>query len=125
MVDDFNITTQMLLDRIRVLEQEKCGSDSRPQTAAILERVDSTWGAKLASQRPRHEPEVLTIEEETPTDLESPQKVLSSQGGDAAADADKECGNCGQHISAAKFTLHSVYCYRDNFHCSVCEKVLP
>lgn len=129
MVDDFNITTQMLLDRIRVLELEKSGSDSRPQTAAILERVDTTWGSKLAARRKTHEPEVLRIEEEDPAEVDSPEKQVMPQESDVAAEAAvgdcKECGNCGQQILATNFTTHSVYCYRNNFHCDVCKKLLP
>lgn len=129
MVDDFNITTQMLLDRIRALELEKTGSEDRPQTAAILERVESTWGSKKASRRPAHEPEVLRIDEEEPGEGESPVKAASSADGKAAADLDigdcKECGNCGQQIPAANFTTHSVFCYRNNFRCDVCNEVLP
>lgn len=131
MVDDFNVTTQMLLDRIRVLETEKSGTDSRPQTAAILDRVDATWGKKLASQRSTHEPEVLRIEEEDPAEVDSPPKPPSTQNAADAAAEDascgecKRCGNCGQQILATNFTTHSVYCYRNNFHCDACKKILP
>jgi len=128
MVDDFNITTQMLLDRIRCLENEKTGGDSRPQTAAILERVETTWGSSAPSRRknkPTHEPEILRIEEEDPGQVDSPTKPAGSAASDAPNGDLKECGNCGQQISVSNFTMHSVYCYRNNFRCDVCDEVLP
>lgn len=128
MVDDFNITTKMLLDRIRVLESEKSGSDSRPQTAAILERVESTWGSSLASRSKPHEPEVMRIEEEDPAQVESPAKEASPSDSDALGQGGlgdlKECGNCGLRFPEATFTSHSVFCYRHNYRCDVCNEVL-
>lgn len=126
MVDDFNITTQMLLDRIRVLEAEKSGSDERPQTAAILSRVDATWNTKnkFTSKSKPHEPEVLTIEEETPADLESPEKKPPGVEQEASGET-KECGNCRQQVSVVSFTMHCVQCYRSNYHCDVCKIVMP
>jgi hypothetical protein len=125
MVDDFNITTKMLLDRIRVLENEKTGSDSRPQTAAILERVEAlqqaTWGSNPG--KAKHRPEVMRIDEEEAHDTASPAKPTTSI--DEAADDWKECGNCGLRIPERNFTSHTVFCYRNNYHCAVCSLVLP
>lgn len=121
MVDDFNITTQMLLDRIRALETEKSGSDSRPQTAAILARVeernDSTW---RTHGKKTHEPEVMIIEEEDPADVDS----LGNGAEDEANGEFKDCGNCRQQVPASNFTTHCVLCYRSNFHCDVCKEVI-
>lgn len=122
MVDDFNITTQMLLDRIRTLETEKSGSDTRPQTAAILARVeernDSTW---RTHGRKTHEPEILLIEEEDPADVDCP----SNEAADTASGELKECGNCRQMIPLSSFTSHSVFCYRNNYYCDVFKKLMP
>lgn len=121
MVDDFNTTTQMLLDRIRVLENEKSGSDSRPQTAAVLERVEATWGTN--NSKAKHRPEVMRIDEEETQDTAAlPEPICSI----AEADGDtKECGNCGMRFPERSFTSHTVFCYRNNYHCAVCNEVLP
>jgi hypothetical protein len=62
----------------------------------------------------------MRIEEEDPAQVNSPAKSSTAP----AAEEYKECGNCGQQIPERNFTAHSVYCYRNHFHCDVCNEVL-
>jgi len=111
MIDDFRVTTQALLERIKELEMEVTHASSRPQTAAILERIEPTGRPAVSStasalrppRLPRalatsaghpvssgtggypsasHVPEVLRIEEEGPEwPDEEPQPDLAASVG--------------------------------------------
>lgn len=93
MAEDFRNTTKILLNRIKDLTEELEGTQNRPQTAAVIERIE---GAKSSRPpRPRgspgghsgrsrpHAPEVMRIEEEPP----SPTAAGSGAGGGAAESA--------------------------------------
>lgn len=147
MVDNFRSTTQILLNRIKDLEAERCATgESRPQTAAVIERIEgrpkgspptrppilprsgSGGGARPAAT---HAPEVLRIEEEPPSPEAGSNAASASGGGthgggpgSGVEDEDEVCGNCGRSIPVGNMVSHSVFCYRNNYRCAACNEVI-
>lgn len=123
MVDNFRTTTQILLNRIKELEAEVAQGQSRPNTAAVVERIEGhprLLTAQLPKPEPRgtpsrqQVPEVMRIEEE-------PQEVQCRP-----VEADNSvCGNCGRRIPEGNMVSHTIHCYRNNFRCDTCDEVLP
>lgn len=128
MADDFRNTTKVLLNRIKELEVEASGAQSRPGTSAIIERIEggppSTATRNLArpllppsSSRPGSSgglggcPQVLRIAEDEVAPSPEAETTL--------------CGNCRRHIPSGNVLAHSVSCYRNNWHCDACDEVLP
>lgn len=125
MVDNFRTTTQILLNRIKELEAEVLQGQSRPSTAAVVERIEG-HPRLLTAQLTRPElrgvagrqevPEVMRIEEESP----------EVTGGNSSQTADASiCGNCGRQIPEGNMVSHTIHCYRNNFRCDTCDEVLP
>jgi len=117
MVDNFRSTTQILINRLKELESELRPetSSGRPQTAAVLDRIESRpQGQPHGSSGSRHTPEVMRIEEE-------PAEV--AEGGEA--EEMSVCGNCGREIPSGNLVSHSVFCYRNNYRCAACDEVIP
>lgn len=99
MVDNFRSTTQILLNRIKELEADDA-HDARPQTAAVIDRIE----ARPHAPNSRGRPEVMNLEE--------------SHGGLSS------CGNCGRDIPSNNLVSHSVFCYRNNYRCPACDDVI-
>lgn len=117
MVDNFRDTTKILLNRIKELEAELSETKSRPQTAAIIERIERP---KQVNQDPRtaHAPQVLKIAEEP---------LVARAGADIPTTPVQEvskCGNCGKPIPAGNLISHNLYCYSNNFRCAACDEVI-
>jgi hypothetical protein len=148
MIDDFRLTTQTLLERIKELEMEVTHASSRPQTAAILERIEgrpaasSTAAPSRPPRLPRagsgsggypttasHAPEVLRIEEEEPEEqslLASQPDLAASEGDPCEANGEEPavCGNCGAVVPEGNLVTHSIHCYRNTYRCTACGEVL-
>ncbi|CAL1134840.1 unnamed protein product [Cladocopium goreaui] len=101
MVDNFRSTTQILLNRIKELEAGD--APSRPQTAAVIDRIEAR-PPRPASRGVLARPEVMSLED-------------SSKG-------DSACGNCGRDIPSNNLVSHSVFCYRNNYRCPACGDVI-
>jgi hypothetical protein len=96
MIDNFRVTTSVLLERIKTLESEEL--TSRPSTSVVMERAGAA--------RPRSEttPEILCLQ----------------------PDADEDtCGNCGKAVPAANLASHTVHCYRYFSRCQACNDLIP
>eukprot|EP00435_Cladocopium_sp_Y103_P005433 s526_g1.t2 len=102
MVDNFRSTTQILLNRIKELEAGD--GPSRPQTAAVIDRIEAR-PPRPASRGVLARPEVMSLEKDF-------------SGGDSA------CGNCGRDIPKNNLVSHSVFCYRNNYRCPACGDVI-
>lgn len=61
MTESFRITTSVLLERIKTLEQEKAGLTSRPGTAAVL--ADMPGALSAVTRARQRQPEVLLLED--------------------------------------------------------------
>merc|ERR1711879_353030 len=147
MVDNFRNTTQILLNRIKELEGELSESQSRPQTAVVIERIENRHQARPPLPQTRsgishgvrkHTPEVLRIAEEPEA---MPESCAGRRGMDTAATVQAAatpdtlvavspvgetsiCGNCGRDIPVGNLVSHSVYCYRNNYRCNACGEVI-
>lgn len=129
MVDNFRTTTKILLERIKELEGELSHSQTRPQTAAVIDRIEAKGKDPKAHRYHSgvgHLPEVLRIEEETCIDndhtkrhREEGRPSQPEEGSDMSV-----CGNCGHEIPSGNLVSHSVFCYRNNYRCSSCEEVI-
>eukprot|EP00929_Paragymnodinium_shiwhaense_P009029 TRINITY_DN113051_c0_g1_i1.p1 TRINITY_DN113051_c0_g1~~TRINITY_DN113051_c0_g1_i1.p1 ORF type:complete len:460 (+),score=105.41 TRINITY_DN113051_c0_g1_i1:131-1510(+) len=129
MVDNFRMTTQILLNRIKDLEGELEDSKSRPQTAVVIDRLEGRAAAAGKPPLPRsgsrgsqkssgsHEPEVLRIEEDAP--LDAPPLPPTDLGGDTSM-----CGNCGEEVPETQLVSHGYRCYRERYRCKGCNEVL-
>lgn len=125
MVDNFRTTTQILLNRIKELEAEVAQGQSRPNTAAIVERIEGHPRLGTAQLRKpempgagrQETPEVMRIEEDEPLEVAGESSLQS-------ADASL-CGNCGRQIPEGNMVSHTIHCYRNNFRCDTCDEVLP
>eukprot|EP00928_Gymnodinium_smaydae_P061411 TRINITY_DN45492_c0_g1_i1.p1 TRINITY_DN45492_c0_g1~~TRINITY_DN45492_c0_g1_i1.p1 ORF type:complete len:470 (+),score=123.30 TRINITY_DN45492_c0_g1_i1:179-1588(+) len=155
MVDNFRCTTQVLINRIKELEGELSVSKSRPQTAAVLDRIENraagrpplpSRGGSRGSSRGsggsgglgQSAPDVLRIDEDAPLEpcvaATASSASLDAAGGAAADGAvaaeggDDEgsvCGNCGKVIPGGNLVSHSIYCYRNSWRCTSCNEVFP
>eukprot|EP00933_Yihiella_yeosuensis_P009030 TRINITY_DN114801_c0_g1_i1.p1 TRINITY_DN114801_c0_g1~~TRINITY_DN114801_c0_g1_i1.p1 ORF type:complete len:422 (-),score=84.58 TRINITY_DN114801_c0_g1_i1:143-1408(-) len=114
MVDNFRNTTKILLERIKELEAEVSQQQSRPQTAAVIDRIEARGQASKKAGH-SHQPEVMRIEEEP-----SQEEAAEEEGGEEV----QACGNCGRLIPAGNLVSHSVYCYRNNYRCTACDEVI-
>lgn len=146
MVDNFRNTTQILINRIKELEGQLSESQSRPQTAVVIERIENRHQARpplpqarsgsSLGVRKQHVPEVLRITEEPSTTPQSSPSTGRGMPDKAAAETPDTlvptspvgetsiCGNCGRDIPAGNLVSHSVYCYRNNYRCNACGEVI-
>lgn len=124
MVDNFQMTTQILLNRIKDLEAELSDSTSRPQTAVVIDRIE---GRAPASSSRGHAPEVLHIETEGSDPKGAPEVREDGQSLEQqrATSDTFVCGNCNREIPAGNIVSHNTHCYKFNFRCAVCDEVLP
>lgn len=133
MVDNFRTTTKILLERIKELEAELSESQSRPQTAAVIQRIEhkrsrpplpqarrssATAAATTPNGTPSQPVEILRIEEGPPS-----QGGVDMEG-DPAQDVVQMCGNCGKEIPGGNFISHTVFCYKNNYRCGTCDQVI-
>jgi len=140
MAEDFRNTTKVLINRIKELEAELTGWQSRPQTAAVIERIENrgSVGGRALARPPTTPglaggrggtPQVMSIQEGEETS-DSPPRVAASAGpagGPGPPSVEGEttlCGNCRRNIPAGNVLAHSVSCYRNNFRCDACDEVL-
>lgn len=139
MIDNFRVTTQVLLDRIKDLEMQVSDANSRPQTAAILEKIEPTKSGTarpprmpgvpgLSASSRDHHPEILRIDEGdehmvSPRDEEAPMEGHDSEEGSPSGDS-QICGNCGILVPAGNLVTHSIHCYRNTFRCTHCDEIL-
>lgn len=134
MVDNFRTTTKILLERIKELEGELNHSQTRPQTAAVIDRIEAKgkdFKAHRYNSGVGHRPEVLRIEEETLIDNDNMGRRQedgvpspSDEGSAPVSNDVSVCGNCGHEIPSGNLVSHSVFCYRNNYRCSACEEVI-
>ncbi|CAE7038314.1 Rai14 [Symbiodinium sp. CCMP2592] len=106
MVDNFRSTTQILLNRIKELESND--AQSRPQTAAVIDRIEARGKHCLPVRGGA--PEVLDLDNKEP--------------GGGKESGTSVCGNCGREIPTANLVSHSVFCYRNNYRCPACDEVI-
>lgn len=155
MAEDFRNTTKILLNRIKELEAELSGAQTRPQTAAVIERIEGPAAGRSMARPPlpQRGAQVLRIDEEASPTASSPSRgpraaspaagpraaspspsASPSPGGgasdagsplDGVAGETSVCGNCRRSIPAGNVLAHSVSCYRNNFHCDSCGEVVP
>eukprot|EP00931_Biecheleriopsis_adriatica_P075067 TRINITY_DN49015_c0_g1_i1.p1 TRINITY_DN49015_c0_g1~~TRINITY_DN49015_c0_g1_i1.p1 ORF type:complete len:449 (+),score=99.09 TRINITY_DN49015_c0_g1_i1:58-1347(+) len=128
MVDNFRSTTQILLNRLKELEARD-DSQSRPQTAAVIERIERRPPRPDSRDRisKGHVPEVMRIDEEP--SLEEPEQPSADMATQSRPDEGTDgettlCGNCGREIPSGNLVSHSVYCYRNNYRCVACDEVI-
>ncbi|CAE8666049.1 unnamed protein product [Polarella glacialis] len=114
MVDNFGSVTKILLNRIKELEGDLTESNGRPQTAAVIDRIEGRSQARAGGSRSA--PEVMRIDEEQP----------GAEGKEVLEDPEETqaCGNCAREIPAGNLVSHSVFCYRNNYRCSACDEVI-
>lgn len=117
MVDNFRDTMKIMLNRIKELETELSETKSRPQTAVIVERMENptcTRAESRTSVQTSDGPQILRIDED-------------GEGAEVSAAPVEEvckCPNCDREIPAGNIISHNLYCYSNNFRCSVCDEVL-
>mmetsp|Transcript_50417 Transcript_50417/g.100295 ORF Transcript_50417/g.100295 Transcript_50417/m.100295 type:complete len:440 (-) Transcript_50417:48-1367(-) len=117
MVDNFRDTMKIMLNRIKELETELSETKSRPQTAVIVDRIENPTRTGRESRTPAGTidgPQILRIDED---------------GDDAEVSAApveevSRCPNCDKDIPAGNIISHNLYCYSNNFRCTVCDEVL-
>lgn len=116
MVDNFRDTMKIMLNRIKELETElsETKSNSRPQTAVIVERIENPTRTRGEAQT-SDGPQILRIDE----DGEAAAEVSA-----APVEEVCKCPNCDREIPAGNIISHNLYCYSNNFRCSVCDEVL-
>eukprot|EP00443_Scrippsiella_acuminata_P007919 CAMPEP_0115268604 /NCGR_PEP_ID=MMETSP0270-20121206/52605_1 /TAXON_ID=71861 /ORGANISM="Scrippsiella trochoidea, Strain CCMP3099" /LENGTH=483 /DNA_ID=CAMNT_0002684809 /DNA_START=47 /DNA_END=1495 /DNA_ORIENTATION=+ len=148
MAEDFRNTTRILLNRIKELEAEVSGFQSRPQTAAVIERIEGS-GAASGSRGLARPPlpgglgtgpgsrpgtsQVMRIEEadEPPASPPRMSETEANRLPPASGTAESQdgettiCGNCRRNIPAGNVLAHSVSCYRNNTYCDACDQVIP
>lgn len=132
MAEDFRNTTKILLNRIKELEGELSGAQTRPQTSAVIERIEVGAKGRGNSVRPSissvgTSPQILTIEEEPAGKLQQTDLTGNPANGPNFLEQNGEtiCGNCRKSIPSGNVLAHSVNCYRFNFYCGSCDEVIP
>jgi len=95
-IDNFQASTEVLLNRIKELEEVSLGA--RPQTANILNRIRKSYINIIENGKFDH------IKEEPQEDVKELER----------------CANCGEMIIASKMAFHTVTCYRKTVRCKVC-----
>eukprot|EP00742_Colponemidia_sp_Colp-10_P004945 GILJ01005283.1.p1 GENE.GILJ01005283.1~~GILJ01005283.1.p1 ORF type:complete len:363 (-),score=31.17 GILJ01005283.1:111-1199(-) len=132
MVDNFRVTTSVLLERIKELEAERAGTLERPQTAAIMGRIESKnrppprqdLPPRPVSRSRSVEGMSPRFEDASPTT--SRRRLITA----SPPPQDEEskvsiCGNCQQKIASHLVASHTVTCYRTTFRCNACGELLP
>jgi len=119
MVDNFRDTMKIMLNRIKELETELSETKSRPQTAVIVERIENPTRTGRESWTSARTP-----------DGDGPQILRIDEDGEgvevSAAPVEEvcKCPNCDRDIPAGNMISHNLYCYSNNFRCTVCDEVL-
>ena len=127
MIDNFQTSTEVLLERIKELESISLGA--RPQTANILQRIGISLQSYLCSENARTEKDPLDrknhnyyVSESEPK--ENVEEIKASAEEDKNGDEPALCTNCGDAISPGKMVTHTVACYRNSTKCKVCGERL-
>lgn len=147
MVDNFRTTTKVLLERIKELESELSETKSRPQTAAVIERIENRSSSRPPLPRRQGTPGTVAASGgvgsmglggslsraggSSPGGCYShPPEVLRIEE-DPLSPAEDEagclqvCGNCSREIPGGNFITHTVFCYKNNYRCGTCDEVIP
>jgi len=144
-VDNFQTSTEVLLERIKDLETSALGA--RPQTANILARIgifllifhfSSFLENSVQYKPPENEisnknhnyyvgsakADILTIDH--PPENNSPTEIEEIKGAaqEEVTPGMSKCTNCGELISSNKMVTHTVSCYRNSTKCKICGERL-
>lgn len=71
---------------------------------------------------------VTQVEPRDTSDLEEKQGLSLGRADSKQAASDpnfKRCDNCRKFVPIASFTMHSAVCYRNNWCCPICLRVMP
>ena len=127
MVENFNISTNILLERIKNMEEEYVGV--RPQTAMILDKADGGVGGGGRGNvkslvEDRRNQQKLNMEKSGKSNiLTNPLRsgLLFSQLEDQTM---RKCHNCKKEFPDNELKKHTIFCYRTLVRCKKCGKEL-
>ncbi|CDW91449.1 achain crystal structure of engineered northeast structural genomics consortium target [Stylonychia lemnae] len=117
MIENFKLSSSVLLERLKDLEAQGNLMGERPQTASVLSKISAEANGKRIGQ---------AIRGRSKAKRGSPKKQ-NDEDDDYKVDVDLErviCPNCKQIFSLKDMVTHTVICYRNSTKCKLCGEII-